>query len=109
MSPEANQGTFCPNADIPSFDAKRPFMPLLVPAPEYSEALVNEPSKKNANFIHVAGIDSPGGWCACDCSGGIPCSTMRSQTRKESNVQSQSSSIITPKVGMQNLGPVGKK
>jgi glycerol-3-phosphate dehydrogenase len=51
---------------IPSFDAKETIHAFAGARAKSTRGdWIIEPSKKNANFIHVAGIDSPGGACHC--------------------------------------------
>ena len=71
-----------------------------------------EPSKLNANFIHVAGIDSPG--LAGSPSIAMKVVKLLNQAgfvpEKDPNFEENRAPIITPKDGMKNLkmGPIGK-
>jgi glycerol-3-phosphate dehydrogenase len=98
---------------IPSFDAKETIHAFAGARAKSTRGdWIIEPSKKNANFIHVAGIDSPG-------LAGAPAIALEVvkmlneaglKPEKNPKFNPNRAPIITPKVGMRNLkmGPVGK-
>lgn len=98
---------------VPSFDAKQTIHGFCGARAKSTRGdWIIEPSKKNANFFHVAGIDSPG--LAGSPSIALEVCKMLQKAglilENDPNFKKNRAPIIIPKDGMKGLkmGPVGK-